>query len=491
MEPVHLYGPIAWFDIDSGQYRVQWTDAVCFVSGTKLPIPLLVEHDFNLKIGEVTKLEVQKDKLVASCVVDDSRFLSLLRQVQLSGDKYRYLETGTFLNIFLPSFSSYHQEGYFVLHEVSLVDIGQRIGALWKVCMQAEKCRQAIKCRAKLSLGQMKSRVNYLLLRQRQKHDRYERLCRDADKCGHSIGFVYASSLSRSPEKEQYHSMSSGSNEKLASAFLELSNRLLVNESAKLPAKAEDGSNDAIYSYNDVKQMLLKLEKKHAIRDELERDMEGLVKRWKASGSTEKKRTVTGGHIATAVEVSDSENEGSDEETLDNSYTSMAVGKRIRRMMDVPNKKKKAKKARADGKKQQMNSNRVDDGSSGGSDMDISQEEDGEVKKRGRSKTSRMLQAMNERITQVFDTLAALTSANETQRQSVQRMTQQSNSLENATQNLSTANDNGLARGITSASKDSVGSKNSGSNKGVIGSDVKGSALDDDKPVDIIAQMFQ
>lgn len=184
MKPVNIRGSVAWFGVDKGVYNVERGDAVSFVLDTTLPIPLLIEHDPSLVIGQVTKLQVEEDKLVASCTVDDSLFISWLNCLQQCGDRYKSMEIGTFLNTLLPSFSSYHKNGSFAIREISLVDIGRREGALWEVRPHLEGDQQNTTHRIAISLEHAKNKLLYLLLCQRQKSNRAVRLCRDANLCG-------------------------------------------------------------------------------------------------------------------------------------------------------------------------------------------------------------------------------------------------------------------------------------------------------------------
>ena len=346
MKPVNIYGPVAWFCVDKGMYRVERGDAVRFVSDTELPVQLLVEHNPSLLIGQVTTLWVEKDKLCAKCVVDDSLFLSLLYKVKQDGNRYQSLDMGTFLNILLPSFSSYHIKGTFAIREISLVDIGQRKGALWMVSPNLKEDQlQSTTCRIMVSLDQVCTKLLNLLLRQRQQANRSSRLCRDAEVCGLSTEFVSASSLSLSstsapePKREQSEHMAKPNYTDMAHAFTSLSKAVLGDDPASLPPSAtKEASREPIYSSNDVKQMMLTLKRKKADRAELAHAREEVVKRRVAKDMMNMKRTGRG--QALAVESSASEEE---DEQVDDSYTTVPVRKHIHKAKLKSRKQTKTK----------------------------------------------------------------------------------------------------------------------------------------------------
>lgn len=189
---VYLSGPIAWCNRDDGVYLVEKSDAISFVTETDLPIPLLVEHTNEFEIGCVTNLYVKDNKLIADCVVDDSQFIQLLYEIQEYDERYRLLDTSVFLKILLPSFSSYHTQDSYKIHEISLVDVGRRVGSLWKVNVSQ---KGPLHRRSSTSYECMKSNLLAILIRQRNSPGRQDCLSRDADVCGLDTGFIYASRL--------------------------------------------------------------------------------------------------------------------------------------------------------------------------------------------------------------------------------------------------------------------------------------------------------
>lgn len=416
MKPVHLYGPIAWFGVDSGVYHVEQRDAFCFVSDTHLPVPLLVEHNPSLVIGQVVQLHVEQTKLVAHCVVDDSLFLSLLKDLQAWGQRYQDLEPGDFLNILLPSFSSYHTTGSFIIHEISLVDIGRRGGALWKVKRHADECQQATARRITIPIEKVKNILLYLLLCQRQQDNRTGRLCKDASVCGHNTTFVSASSLNHSKKAGRFEIMAKMSNTELAGALVEFSKRLLTNDSgSSQPTATEPALGDTIYSYNDLKQMLLKLEKKQSDRDELEEQMGELVKRRVAKELSHKTQTDSRAdrHRTNNVKANMSDADDSEEEQTDHSYTAMPVGKRVRKMITGSGQK--------NGKKHKTTT--VE--SSNDSGPDIAHVVDDTPKGRATSETSDEFGQMKDQLTQIYSMLTSLTSTKGLSQQAVSQITGQ------------------------------------------------------------------
>jgi len=473
MKPVYIYGPVAWFDADDGKYCVRVDDAFCFVSHTSLPIPLFVEHDERIYIGLVLKLQVEKDRLVAYCVVDDLLFLSVINTLRQCGDRYQALDIGTFLNILFPSLSSFHLEGSFKINEISLVDRGRRIGALWKVDDKVLGKQRSVTRRANISLEELKTKLLYLLLRQRQQTNRIEHLCRDAQVCGHSIEFVSASSLPLSPSKEKLSRMSQADNAKIVDAIMELSKRFLPKDSGKLHQNgAQEASEDPVYSYSDLKKMLLKLEKKNADSDELEHDVESLVKRIVAKQMAEMKtsrRPVV--RMAKAVDVSISEDEDSEVEHEDKTYTSVPVGTRFRQMMKSnANSKKKSRKSRK---------RVVEESNDSCTDEETAQDADKVTKKKTKNETKTMLQHMNGRIDEMYEKLNVLASAEGAQQSAAQHS---KNSQAQVSYSLSP--ESHTPRGEPNT-------KNSASVNVNTCPEVKCSGLTDNKQRDIIHEVFQ
>jgi hypothetical protein len=483
MKPVNIYGPVAWFGVDEGMYHIERGDAVRFVSETELPVQLLVEHDPSLVIGQVTKLKVDKDKLVAHCVVDDSLFISLLNNLQQCGEKYKSLEIGTFLNILLPSFSSYHMNGSYAIREISIVDVGRREGSLWKVDPQLKDGLQSTTRRITISLERVNSKLLYMLLGQRQQDNRHARLCRAAKVCGLSTEFVSASSLSPSPKIEQSRKMTTPNYSEMAHAFTALFKALGGDDPVNLPSSAmAKASEEAIYSSNDVKQMMLKLEKKHLDRTELEQAMEEVVKRQVSKKMMDNKRNKadTGRRGTDVLEKSASEDEenDNDEQQADDSYTSVSVGKRICKMMKRPGKSS-AKKAKLISTKQ-ANEETSD------SDTDTIEGKEGEEED-----TKTQAKVMNDRINQMFAMLTSLISSKESHKQAAQQSTPETNPQENRSQPHPRSPDNTQTLAITSTDEARANSKEGGLYKGKAGSDVKSSGLDDEVPKDIVADLFQ
>jgi hypothetical protein len=549
---LNIYGPVAWFSVDSGLYRVERGDAVRFVSDTELPVPLLVEHNTSLVIGQVTRLQVEEDNLTAHCVVDDTLFISLLNQLQQGGEDYRSMKIGRFLNILLPSFSSYHTKGSFVIHEISLVDVGRRIGSLWKVVPHVEEHqRLSTTRRIAIPLEQVKTRLLYLLLRQRQQCGRQARLCRDASVCGLSTDFVSASSLvrpalktdnqqSRTMTKPNYHAKMARAFETLAKA-LSADDNVNDNDNDKDKDPTEQASKEAIYSSSDVKQMMLALERKQADRSELEHVMEEVVKRRVAKETVEERqpntcKRRTGRRRDKLVEVvravdddeeedeeaeedgkqdGDGEEQGGKEQT-DNSYTSMPVSKRVHNMMKGF-RKTNAKKAKLDScrkqkqqqqQKQQQASNKrtkketssdsSDEGADeGGEEEEEDEEEGGATKKQSKDGTRRMLSRMDERLDQMISIMTDLTSVKEPkQQQSDQSSTQQQQQQQQQTSGPQERTSPQPSKGPsataprTTISTDSCSKEERRSDQEKTASDVKGSGLDAEMKEDIVGKLL-
>ena len=406
MEPVHIYGPIAWFGADEGETHVDERVASYLLSQTVLPVPLLIEHDQTLQIGKVVHLDVEKNRLVATCVVDDSLFISLLNNLHQSHSRYRSTDIGTFLNILLPSFSSYHRTDTLEILEISLVDVGRREGALWSVSphTHADRLQRTTTEHIKIPIEEVKTKLLTLLLRQRQQPDRNRRLCRDASLCGLSSAFVCASSLSPSSLCiEQSGTMAKPGAADVTSVLTAL---LEQHASETVPSRAtEEASKNAIYSSEDVKQMMLNLEKKHADRAGLELAMEELVRRRITREEMKKERSGTGrrgGHRRREDEAAISEDELSNHEHAENSYTSVPVSKRVQTIMDSHDRP--AKKAKVSSRRRP--SNKVQDGSDT-SDSDSEGDGRGAAKRQTSDVTSKMVGQLKDGLKQMVSMLAA------------------------------------------------------------------------------------
>lgn len=337
MKPVFINGIVCWLGVDKGLYEIKASEAESFVSHTQLPINLLVEHDDEIVIGQVTHLTVKNNQLVAYCVVDDLVFLSVLRDLQEVNGIYKSLDIGSFLQIFLPSMSSFHIKGRYNMVDLSLVDRGRRKGTLW----QLDNQKKGILCRRNvISPEQLKTKLLYFVLRQRQQQGRCERLCRDADFCGYSKKFITASSLYPLAKSKETIKMNF-TPEKIQS-MMAIAKILFDGEKDSGEQNAvQRASHEAMYSSNDVKEMLSKLEKKQLDRRDLQNHMEELV------------------HRKAAEQMKTHEKYNNQELSLDDDrYTSMPFNKRYRNIMNEPGKNN-AKRAK-------LNSyaNKTDDDSS-------------------------------------------------------------------------------------------------------------------------------
>lgn len=480
MKPVHIYGPVAWFGADEGDIRVDHSVGAYFLAQTVLPVPLLIEHDQTLQIGEVVGLHVEKNRILATCVVDDPIFLSLLNNLKHNERRYRCKDIGTFLNILLPSFSSYHKTDTFAFLEISMVDVGRRAGALWSVIphTDAHGLQRKTTDRITIPIEDVKSKLITILLRQRQSPDRDKRLYRDAGVCGMSTAFVSASSLSPSSvSTEQSVDMAKPGTADIKSVLTAL---LTQYASETIPNSApEEASKNAIYSSEDVKQMMLNLEKKHADRASLELAMEELVKRRVAREEIKKQQSAACAQSGKRRrEVDASEDEMAEEVQGENSYTSIPVTKRVQNIMEShgrsPKKLKASRRKRASDKVQEAIDN---------SDTESEVEGKGEAKRQTLAVTSKMFGELNEGVKQMVSMLATFASrADGPQQQGAQEDT--SNSTPVHTPKLDQPSK------ISPIAKDGTRSNECvlGQEKG--GSCVKASALDIKPRRSIVEQIF-
>ena len=185
--------------------------------------------------------------------------------------------------------------------------------------------------------------------------------------------------------------------------------------SESMPDRTTDvAAKHAIYSSEDVKQMMLNLEKKHADRAGLELAMEELVRRRVAREEMKKGSSGTdrgGGKRRRKDEVATSEDELADHENV--GVQNIVEGRRR------PAKKVKVHRRRRP-------SNNVQEGSDN-SDSDAEGDGNGEGRRHSTSVvTSKMVGELNEGLKQMVSMLAAFTSrADAPQKQDLHESTQQ------------------------------------------------------------------
>ena len=479
MKPVHICGPVAWFGADKGEIHVDHGVAAYFLSQTVLPVPLLIEHDPTLQIGKVVRLNVEENRLVAGCVVDDALFISLLKNLQQTSSRYKSKDIGAFLNILLPSFSSYHRTDTFEILEISVVDVGRRQGALWSVSphTQVQGLQSATAQHIKISLEEVKTKLLTLLLGQRQQSDRKIRLCRDADVCGLSKSFVCASS--HSPSSSRIGQSGDMAKPGTADVKSVLTSLLEQHASGDITGAAEVASKNAIYSSEDVRQMMLNLEKKHADRTSLELAMDQLVTRRVAREEIRKQRSGRGTHSGKRkleVEAITSEEELVEDEQVDNSYTSIPVTKRVQNIMGGHGRSAKKVSVR----RRKRAGNKVQEA---GDNSDTESEVDGEGEKEAVVVTSKMMGQISEGMKQMVSMMAAFTSrADDSQQQGMQQPMQHSTSVHTPKQDQPSR--------LNPTGKDGAMGKECvlGQEKAV--ADVKASALDNKPRRSTVEQIF-
>ena len=313
-----------------------------------------------------------------------------------------------------------------------------------------------------------------------QQANRSSHLCRDAEVCWLSTGFVFTSpspapapaSLPLAPKTEQPEHMAKPNYTDMAHAFMALSKAVSGDDPVSVPSSTtEEALNEPIYSSNDVKQMMLTLERKQADRAELEHAMEEVVKRRVSKGTINKKRT--GRRQDLVVESSASEEE---DEQVDDSYTTVPIRKRIHKMM-----KGNGKKAKLSSRKRAKNK-KVREENSDSSDTDRVEDNDGEEEIKSQVKVQTTAQ-MKDQINQIHSMLATLMSAKELQQQSMK----QTNSQEK-TDHLPVQS---LDKDQAATGKGGATSMGNVTEKGKAGTDVKSSGLDDEPKRDIVAELFK
>lgn len=439
MKPLYIRGPVAWFGIDNHQFRVERDDGVRFLSGTVLPVPLLVEHNWGLEIGQVLDLQVGSESLVASCVIDESLFMSACRGVQKCGYRYKDLDIGSFIKVVLPSFSSYHKAGSFAIREISLVDVGRRKGGLWSVESNPEAGPRITRQRIAFPLTCLLFHLLYLVLCQRQQRNRRQHLCRDAKLCGLSTAFVSASSLSPLPSIKPSSSMTKSSDAVFWSDFKRLLKKHASDDSENedsndlLKGTIGNASKEPTYTRNEVMQLVLNLAKKQTEQDHnkradrarLEKAMEKAIKRTAARDNVPTE-SPTGRHRekrqrSMLVETSSSDDDASEDGSGTHSYTSVPINRRIRKMMrslDKGNPRKDKVKRR----RQERNRN-VEEGGSCSSDTDKGDTGDGGNKRPRQENvlSDKIAQQMNDGIKQIVSMLTpSPPTANESHEQAAQ-----------------------------------------------------------------------
>ena len=401
---VYIRGPIALFGNDNGIFCVEKDAGVRFIAETRLPVPLLVEHDSTLQIGQVFKLQVDDAMLVASCVVDESLFISVVSSLQQCGHRYQSLNIGNFLNILFPSLSSYHMTGTFAIREISVVDVGRREGTLWCVDSQPQQWDvQFSTRRMTITLKELLIKLLYLVFRQRQQPNRREHLCRQANICGRSTDFVSASSLSPLGLStiEGSEDMAKSGNAVLRSDLKMLLRKHASSESENDHSKDcdIDGSTAPTYTAGEVLRMLKNLEQRHAKRGykkqmdqaKLHKAMEKTLERREGNNMRQ---------ITKFVDTSSSDDDGAyEDKSVDHSYTSMPINRRILNMMKKAEKKNAIKETYK--RKRQSVTRMAKDGS----DTDDSDDSnDGE--KRGKQRNAdKVIKQMDEGIKQIVSML--------------------------------------------------------------------------------------
>lgn len=450
MKPLYIRGPVAWFGIDNGLFRVEREEGVLFLSETKLPVPLLVEHDPRLEIGQVLNLQVENERLVATCVIDESQFMSVVRGMQQCDCRYQSLDIGNFLKVLLPSFSSYHKTGSFAIREISLVDVGRREGGLWSVHSGPEAESHITKQRLKITLVHALIKLLYLVFRQRQNNtNRKQHLCRDAKLCGLSTEFVSASSLSPLPSIKPPGSMANSSDVVFRNELKRLLKKHAPDDSENEDGRYSSENNignapkEPTYTHNEVVEMVFGLAKKQTHDDEIkraakarlqtaiEKAMQKAINHSPAKDhvQTESKtemtkqkrqRNVLRGTFST-------DDDGSEEDSAYHSYTSVPINRRIRKMMmnmTKSNARKDKVKRRRKGSDRKM-----EEEDSCSSDTDTGENGDGENKrnKQGNALSDKIVQ-MNEGIKQIVSMLTPPTpKANDSQEQAAQKETSATN----------------------------------------------------------------
>lgn len=432
MKPIYICGPIARLGVDNGLFRVEKDAAFRFLSETTLPIPLLVEHVVDLNIGQVLKLHVENERLVASCVIDDSCFLGVLSSLQDGASKYQSMDTGSFLNILFPSLSSFHTNGRFTIHEISLVDIGRREGTLWCVDKLQEPCRGTMQ-RTIIPLQDALLKLLYLLFRQRQHPNRNNYLCKQAHLCGRNTEFVLASSLSPLRSIQPSRNMVKPKPAEIKGVLKALMKEYAHYDSTDpLESDEQESSSQTMYTYNDIKDIVLSLAKEKVTEDKnrlehaklkevMKKAMRGKiikegVRKRQADMYRDKRDKIL------LAEPSSCEDDVSDDETFGHGYTCVPVKKRIGKMMTSVDNRYTKKTKLNDGR---CNKKRVHNEQCDMSDTDTEvREECGKKKPNdGRDNRQQTMHDMHDGIKHIVSILSDRThSPNELQKPIAQQL---------------------------------------------------------------------
>ena len=276
--------------------------------------------------------------------------------------------------------------------------------------------------------------------------------------------------------------------EEMAEMFMKLSKK---GDKADEPAAVSlqsiaknDTSRGETYSSNDVTQIMLGIEKKQSAKADLERSLEAAVirevdKRMMHNRTSRHKQVPEG-------DTSDDEHGERREQVADDSYTSVPVKKRVRKMMGDHGKGNARKKATRSSMKQAKNNSVQEESSdSSNDDMDTVDGKQGE-----QGGTNKRFDLMNGRMDKLFDMMSSLKSQNESHKQAAQESTQQVNPREN---NAPPKNpDKTLASATTQIAKYGAKPRVTRWDKGPndLGKDVKGSGLCDGAPMDIVEDIL-